>query len=81
MIDFGCLGIGDPACDYAIAWTLFSSESRKTFRSVLSVDDATWTRSRGWALWKNLITLVTSINTAPLVAKIAQQTLTAVIND
>lgn len=28
VIDFGQLGIGDPACDLAIAWTLFTGESR-----------------------------------------------------
>ena len=81
VIDFGCLGIGDPACDYGIAWTLFSGESRKTFRAVLSVDDATWDRSRGWALWKSLITIVNSIDTDSLATHAAQQTLTAVIND
>jgi len=56
VIDFGGLGIGDPACDYAIAWTFFKSESRKTFRATLSPDNATWERARGWALWKGLIT-------------------------
>lgn len=81
VIDFGCLGIGDPACDYAIAWTLFSGESRKTFRTLLSADDATWVRSRGWALWKSLTTLVKSLNTAPLAADTAQQTIAAIIND
>jgi aminoglycoside phosphotransferase (APT) family kinase protein len=50
VIDFGCLGIGDPACDLMAAWTLFSGESRKMFRAALAVDDATWARGRGWAL-------------------------------
>ncbi len=31
MIDFGILGTGDPACDYAMAWTYFDDESRKIF--------------------------------------------------
>lgn len=56
VIDFGGLGVGDPACDYAIAWTFFNSESRNTFRTALAVDDETWNRARGWALWKSLIT-------------------------
>lgn len=58
VIDFGCSGVGDPACDVTIAWTLFSGESREAFRTRLPVDDATWVRGRGWALWKALITLV-----------------------
>jgi aminoglycoside phosphotransferase (APT) family kinase protein len=27
------------------------------FRTALGLDDATWTRGRGWTLWKALITL------------------------
>jgi aminoglycoside phosphotransferase (APT) family kinase protein len=57
VIDFGGLGIGDPACDYAIAWTFFDNESRNTFRTTLGVDDETWNRARAWALWKALITV------------------------
>lgn len=56
VIDFGGLGIGDPACDYAIAWTFFDTESRMVFRNALAADDETWNRARGWALWKALIT-------------------------
>jgi aminoglycoside phosphotransferase (APT) family kinase protein len=57
VIDFGCLGVGDPACDLTIAWTLFTGESRRAFRRALPLDDATWARARGWALWKGLITV------------------------
>jgi len=57
VIDFGCCGVGDPACDLAIAWGLFRGESREAFRAALPLDRATWARGRGWALWKALITL------------------------
>ncbi|MFF7780354.1 aminoglycoside phosphotransferase family protein [Streptomyces tanashiensis] len=50
VIDFGGLGIGDPACDLVIAFTLLSAGSRAAFRAALGVDDATWIRGRGWAL-------------------------------
>jgi aminoglycoside phosphotransferase (APT) family kinase protein len=50
VIDFGCLGVGDPACDVRAAWSLFSGESREAFRAALAVDAATWMRARGWAL-------------------------------
>jgi aminoglycoside phosphotransferase (APT) family kinase protein len=50
VIDFGCAGLGDPACDVSAAWALFSGESREVFRAELGVDDATWVRARGWAL-------------------------------
>lgn len=55
VIDFGTCGVGDPACDLAIAWTLLSGPSREAFRTHLGVDPATWARGRGWALWKALI--------------------------
>jgi aminoglycoside phosphotransferase (APT) family kinase protein len=56
VIDFGTCGVGDPACDLAIAWTLLSGSSRETFRRRLSVDPAMWLRGQGWALWKAVIT-------------------------
>ncbi|MGC4812149.1 aminoglycoside phosphotransferase family protein [Micromonospora sp. DT228] len=56
VIDFGTCGVGDPACDLAIAWTLLTDDGREAFRTRLSVDDATWARGRGWALWKTLAT-------------------------
>ncbi|MFT4040688.1 MAG: aminoglycoside phosphotransferase family protein [Thermomicrobiales bacterium] len=57
VIDFGTSGVGDPACDLVMAWTFFTGESRRTFRAALPLDDATWARARGWALWKALITI------------------------
>ena len=50
VIDWGCLGVGDPACDVAVAWKLLSAHAREVFRTALSVDDATWARARGWVL-------------------------------
>jgi aminoglycoside phosphotransferase (APT) family kinase protein len=55
VIDFGTCGVGDPACDLAIAWTLLTAEGRQVFRE-LSVGEAEWSRGRGWALWKALVT-------------------------
>src|SRR5262245_29848492 len=50
VLDWGCTGVGDPACDVALAWTVLSHETRNAFRGALSIDDATWARARGWAL-------------------------------
>ena len=55
VIDFGMLGVGDPACDLSIAWTLFRGESRETFRAMLPFDLGAWARGRAWTLWKALI--------------------------
>jgi aminoglycoside phosphotransferase (APT) family kinase protein len=58
VIDFGSSGVGDPACDTVIAWTLLDGASRDAFRTEYGGDAALWARGRGWALWKALITLV-----------------------
>jgi len=55
VIDFGGLGVGDPACDLAIAWTFLKDEGRAAFRAALPLDSGTWARGRGWTLWKALI--------------------------
>jgi aminoglycoside phosphotransferase (APT) family kinase protein len=57
VIDFGGMGIGDPACDLVIAWNFFHGESREVFKSAMDLDQATWERARGWAIWKALITV------------------------
>jgi len=57
VIDFGTSGVGDPACDTVIAFTFLSGASRDRFRAELGVDAGTWSRGRGWALWKALISL------------------------
>jgi aminoglycoside phosphotransferase (APT) family kinase protein len=66
IIDFGCSGVGDPACDLVIAWTFLKGDSRELFRSVISADKAMWARARGWALWKAMKTLVESMGADPV---------------
>jgi aminoglycoside phosphotransferase (APT) family kinase protein len=61
VIDFGTCGVGDPACDLVIAWTLLDGDGRDEFRSRMGADSATWARARGWALWKALITVVPGV--------------------
>ncbi|MFE5393241.1 aminoglycoside phosphotransferase family protein [Streptomyces sp. NPDC056568] len=68
VIDFGELGLGDPARDLMIAFTLLSPTSRSVFRAELDVDDATWTRGRGWALATGLNAYVAYAATEPRVA-------------
>ena len=65
VIDFGGLGVGDPACDLMLAWGLFTGESRALFRETLAVDDATWARGRGHALAQALIFIPYYLNTNP----------------
>jgi aminoglycoside phosphotransferase (APT) family kinase protein len=50
VIDWGSMGVGDPACDVMVAWKLHSTAARDAFREALPTDDATWERARGWVL-------------------------------
>lgn len=81
VIDFGTSGVGDPACDLVIAWTMFEGESRTAFRAALPADDAEWARARGWALWKALITLARHIDSDPVEAVKARRVLEEVVAD
>ena len=81
VIDFGGLGVGDPACDLLVAWLLFSAEMRKIFRATLSVDDATWTRGRGWALNFGVRALPYYEDTNPVLADIARYAIDGVLAD
>lgn len=81
VIDFGCLGVGDPATDVMAAWTFLSAETRNLFRDVLQVDDATWARGRGWALSFGLIALPYYQDTNPMLAGIARRAIDQVLGD
>jgi aminoglycoside phosphotransferase (APT) family kinase protein len=81
VIDFGCLGVGDPACDLQVAWNLFSGESREAFRAALAVDDAAWARGRGWALSVGLIALPYYQHTNPELAGISRRAIENVLTD
>lgn len=50
VIDFGGVGVGDPAVDMLPAWTWLTPQARDLFRGEVKPDDATWARGRGWGL-------------------------------
>jgi len=81
VIDWGCLGVGDPAVDLLVAWNLFSGKSRETFRKAIDVDEATWARGRGWAISVGLIALPYYFHTNPALAEQSRQVINAVIAD
>jgi aminoglycoside phosphotransferase (APT) family kinase protein len=82
VIDFGCLGIGDPACDVMVVWKILSAEARDTFRTVFPVDESTWMRSRGWALSQALIALAYyTPETNPTLVREAKRWMLEVLGD
>jgi aminoglycoside phosphotransferase (APT) family kinase protein len=81
VLDFGSSGVGDPACDTVIAWTFLSGASRERFRAALDADSGTWSRGRGWALWKALISLVGHLENDSPDAALARRDIEQVLAD
>ena len=81
VIDFGTCGVGDPVCDLAVAWTLLSADGRRAFRERLAVDEATWARGRGWALWKTLSTCAQTLGRADEEAANARRVLGEIFSE
>ncbi|MER7800836.1 aminoglycoside phosphotransferase family protein [Streptomyces parvulus] len=79
VIDFGCAGVGDPACDLFPAWNLLPAAAREVFRERLGVDGATWRRGRGRTLSQALIALPYYRKTNPAMADNARHVIRAVL--
>ncbi|MET7751021.1 aminoglycoside phosphotransferase family protein [Micromonospora sp. NPDC005367] len=79
VIDFGDITCGDPATDLSVAWMLFTAEQRAVLQQAYGrADDATWERSRGWALVLSLVFLTHSADN-PLMRDIGERTLRTVL--
>lgn len=81
VIDFGCAGVGDPACDLFPAWNLLPPDARQIFRQLLDVDDATWVRGRARTLSQAVIALPHYRDTNPAMAYNARHVIRAVLAD
>ncbi|MEO1270312.1 MAG: aminoglycoside phosphotransferase family protein [Myxococcota bacterium] len=81
VIDWGGLGVGDPATDLLPAWNLFSGPSRAAFRAAMGVDDATWARGRGLALSVAVVALPYYLHTNPTMVAGARHVIAAVLAD
>lgn len=81
VIDFGGLNVGDPACDLQPAWNVFTGGSRDRFRAELAVDDASWLRGRGWALFQAVMALPYYWDTNPGIVQQTSHALREVLAD
>ncbi|MFE9369967.1 aminoglycoside phosphotransferase family protein [Streptomyces sp. NPDC006711] len=81
VIDFGCAGAGDPACDLFPAWNLLPAEGREIFRDALAVDDAMWDRGRARTLSQAVIALPYYRETNPAMARNARHVIREVLAD
>jgi aminoglycoside phosphotransferase (APT) family kinase protein len=81
VIDFEQTGAGDPACDMAVGWNLLDRGSRAVLRTALDIDDATWDRGRGWALWSALAAIPYYRDTNPKFVAVQRRTLEQITAD
>lgn len=82
VIDFGLLAKGDPACDLVLAWTFFDKDARTQFKeSLTEIDENTWHRAKGWALWKASIVASEMVKTNAVEKLQTTKTLEEVIDD
>lgn len=81
VIDFGGVGVGDPAADVIAAWSVFSHTGREVFRSAFDVDDGTWNRARGFALHQAAMSIPYYGETNPGFVKLAKRTVEEILAD
>ena len=81
VIDFGALGLGDPAPDLQPAWTTLPAHVRSEFRAAVGYDDDTWRRGRGWALAPALTGIPYYWDSVPAFARRGLRTVEAVLED
>jgi aminoglycoside phosphotransferase (APT) family kinase protein len=82
VLDFTDVGMGDPACDLVIAWSLLNPNSRFIFRKKLEkIDDNTWERGKGWALSIASIMLPYYMHSNPVLVKLARRMIEQVLFD
>lgn len=81
VIDFGSVGVGDPAADVIAAWSVFDRTGRRVFRSALDVDDGTWNRARGFALHQAAMIIPYYVETNPEFVALAKRTVEEVLAD
>ncbi|MEV6785623.1 aminoglycoside phosphotransferase family protein [Streptomyces sp. NPDC051098] len=81
VIDFGCMGAGDPACDLFPAWNLLPVGARDVFREALGVDEAAWRRGRARTLSQAVIALPYHRTTNPAMARNARHVIRAVLGE
>jgi aminoglycoside phosphotransferase (APT) family kinase protein len=81
VIDWGALGVGDPAADLPPAWWLFEGADREAFREAAGagpggdLDDGAWERGRGWVLVQGVLALPYYWDRWPAFARASQRRL------
>jgi aminoglycoside phosphotransferase (APT) family kinase protein len=81
VIDFGCLAVGDPACDLEIAWALFDRDGRRALRDAVGADEPLWLRGRAIALAHAVVYIPYYLHSRPKGVAAARAVLREVLSD
>jgi aminoglycoside phosphotransferase (APT) family kinase protein len=82
VLDFGSLGVGDPAADTIAAWTMFGTRGRAAYREALGgVEDGTWERARGYALTQAAMIIPYYERTNPEFTAMARRTVDNLLDE
>jgi aminoglycoside phosphotransferase (APT) family kinase protein len=81
VIDWGGLGVGDPAIELNAAWGFFPDDAVATYRDALGLDEAAWLRGRGWALQPAISGMVYYKRTAPERSELGRRTVERIVAD
>jgi aminoglycoside phosphotransferase (APT) family kinase protein len=80
VIDWGTCGVGDPAIDTIVAWSLFPADARAAYRDALDIDDAEWERGKGWVI-TGLFGILSYHETNPVLAADKRGAIDALLAD
>ncbi len=80
VIDWSAAGLGDPACEAMLAWSL-PPGARRVYRRTLAFDDETWARARGWVVEQTALFIPYYAKTIPDAVAAARVRLQAVLED
>ncbi|GAB2472523.1 hypothetical protein GCM10027063_11750 [Promicromonospora xylanilytica] len=85
VIDWGGVGVGDPAADLIPAWTQFDGGERAAFREAaadgLTDPDDAWERARGWVLVQAVIAIPYYWDRWPAFARACRHRIVSVLED
>jgi aminoglycoside phosphotransferase (APT) family kinase protein len=81
VIDYGYIGVGDPATDLIPAWAVFGQAGRAAFREMLEPDDTEWARGRGIALHQAAMIIPYYTVTNPAFVELARRTVEQILDD
>lgn len=79
VIDFGLMGVGDPATDLMAGWTAFDADAREVFLQAAGLDGAARARARAWALYSGAVALPFYRDSNPTLAGVSRRTLGRVL--